>query len=52
MATGWHNWRSLRADGRRSAAEAERVVVYAASRSWPGTPGTAPLRSPMTRASR
>lgn len=41
-ATGWPNWRSLRADGRRSAAEVERVVVYAASLLLAGTPGTPP----------
>jgi len=40
--TGWQSWAWLRGGGRRSAAETERVVVYAATVLLAGPPGAPP----------
>ena len=44
--TGWRNWTSLRRGGRRSAADAERVVVYTTTVLVAGTAGPPPERAP------
>ena len=44
-AAGWRNWASLRLDGRRSATDAERVVVYALTVLLRGATGPSPAPS-------